>query len=153
MRFAKGSAAGAVFALALLVATDTFAGKVGKGNPHDDDGQPGSGGAQAAIDSHGNLRAPTREESAALLQQMARYLDQSPAGLTVRVLPNGTRVVDLQDRFQDVAIAKFIDGRVDFACVESVSEAKAFLEGKASVKPPAPVSRNPQRAATPLEEK
>lgn len=149
----KRSAVGAVVALALLTAGTAYAGKAGKGHSHDDD-HPGNGGAQIAIDAQGKLRAPTREESAALLQQMARYLDQSTVGLTVRVAANGTRTVDLQDRFQELAIARIHDGSIDFACVGTVAEAKAFLEGGASVKPHAHggVSRSAQRAVV-LEEK
>jgi hypothetical protein len=139
-------------ATAVLFAGSAFAAQVGKGKAKDDD-NPGGGGAQAAVDAQGKLRAPTAEESAALLQQMARYVDQSSVGLTVKTLPNGTRVVDLQDRFQDVALARVVDGKVEFACVDSLKEAKAFLEGKAAAHPSAPVSRAPQRVTTPLEEK
>jgi hypothetical protein len=150
----KRSAVGAVLALALLTAGTAYAGKVGKGHAHDDDHPGNGGGMQAAIDAQGKLRAPTREESAALLQQMARYLDQSTVGLTMRVGANGTRTVDLQDRFQELAIARIHDGSIDFACVGTVAEAKAFLEGGASVKPHAhgAVSRSAQRAVV-LEEK
>jgi hypothetical protein len=115
-------------ALTLALAGYAHAGKVGKGSPNADDGTPGNSGSTVAIDKDGKLRAPTREESEALLQQMGRYLDQRTDGLTPRVLPNGAIGLDLQDRFQDVAIAKIENGRVDFACVDSVSEAKAFLE-------------------------
>jgi hypothetical protein len=154
MRSGKRSAAGAVFVLALLMMGSAHAGKVGKGQPHDDEHPGNGGGAQVAIDAQGKLRTPTRDESAVLLQQMARYLDQSAAGLKMRIAPNGTRTVDLEDRFQEVAIAKIHDGKIDFACVGTLDEAKAFLEGGASVKPHAhaSVARSP-RGVVALEEK
>lgn len=139
----------AALATAFLVGS-AHAAQVGKGKSKDDD-QSGGGGAQAAADEKGRLRAPTAEESAALLQQMARYTDQSMVGLTVKVLPNGIKTIDLQDRFQDVAIARIVGGKVDFACIDNVKDAKAFFEG-GSAQPSAPVSRMPQRGNQ-LEEK
>jgi len=151
MKISKQRACIASVAMMLIVGS-AHAAQVGKGKGKDDD-QPGGGGAQAAVDAQGKLRAPTAEESAALLQQMARYTDQSSVGLTVKVMPGGVLMVDLQDRFQDVAIARLVDGKAEFACVDTVQEAKAFLESKASVRPATPVSRAAQPSNVGLEEK
>lgn len=139
-------------ALALAATADAQAGQAGKGNGKDDDGSPGNSG-QAAANRGNGLRAPTREETEALLQQMSRYTDQSSAGLTIRSMPNGARMVDLQDRFQEIAIAKKGANGVEFACVDSVSQARAFLEGQTPAKPAMRHSHAPQRSLQPLEEK
>jgi len=151
MKISKQRACIASVAMMLLVGS-AHAAQVGKGKAKDDD-QPGGGGAQAAVDAQGKLRAPTAEENAALLQQMARYTDQSAVGLTIKVMPGGMLMIDLQDRFQDVAIARLVDGKVDFACVDNAKDAKAFLESKASVRPAAPILRAAQPANIGLEEK
>ena len=92
-------------------------------------------GATVAVDKDGKLRPPTREEAAALVAAMGRFLDQGSEGLQVRVLPDGSKTVDLQDRFQDVALAKVEGGRVVTACVGTAAEATAFLRGSQTPAP------------------
>lgn len=127
MRFARTSSRATVLALAMLAVGSASAVTISKGDPDGASATPGGGGVQVAIDRDGALRVPTADETAALLQDMARYTDQSTAGLKVRFLANGTRTVNLEGRFQDVAIARMVNGQVEFACVDSVADAKAFL--------------------------
>jgi hypothetical protein len=88
-------------------------------------------GARVAVDKNGKLRAPTPEEAAALLQAVSKYTNQSAEGLQVVTLPDGTKTVDLQDRFQSVSLARVQGGQVVTTCVGTQAEAKAFLESKA----------------------
>jgi len=119
--------------LILLVAPDALANQAAKGNRPAAAGDKEEiavdvNGATVSVDKHGKLRAPTREETAALLEAMSKHLDQSTDGLQIRTLPDGTRTVDLQDRFQDVSLAKVQGGKVVTACVGTKAEARTFLE-------------------------
>jgi len=117
-----------------------------KAHPKNDDG--GGSAATVAVDPETRkLRQPTREEVEELLRGMERHLDQSSAGLTAVTRPDGVVLVDLQDRFQSVSVAKVENGRVATRCVSTSGEARAFLDGPAS-------NPQPKPAATPaLEEK
>ena len=81
---------------------------------------------------------------------MSRHLDQSTDGLQVRTFPDGTKTVDLQDRIQDLSLAKGEGGKVVTVCVATRAEAKAFLQ-KSATEAPRPKPAEP--AASPLEEK
>jgi hypothetical protein len=153
MMFTKISPWASALVLAMLATGSASAASIAKGDPDSGGNATVGSGVQAAFDRDGMLRAPTSEETAALLQGMARFVDQSSVGLKVRVLANGTRIVNLEDRFQDVAIARMVNGQPEFACIDSLADAKAFLERKpaADSKPTAP--RVGQRTTTVLEEK
>ncbi len=146
MNFTKISPWASALVIAMLAAGSASAASVGKGDPDSGGNAPAGNGTQAALDRDGTLRPPTSEETAVLLQGMARYVDQSSVGLKVRVLANGTRTINLEDRFQEVAIARMVNGQVEFACIDSVADAKAFLERK-------PTARVAQRTTAVLEEK
>jgi hypothetical protein len=87
-------------------------------------------GQTVAIDRQtGKLRPPTPEEAKALAAGLKNMLNRSTEGLTAVRHPNGAVTVDLQGRFQSVAVAtKNPDGTVAESCVTSKKEASAFLK-------------------------
>lgn len=89
-------------------------------------------GQQVAIDAQtGRLRQPTPEEARKLAEGMKAYLNRSAVGLTVREHPNGMKSVNLQGRFQSIAIAqRGSDGNITQRCVTSQQEAKQALKTK-----------------------
>ncbi len=108
-------------------------------------------------DPAGRLRPVTPEEARQLVAAMARFVDQSSEGLTATSLPNGAVVLDLDDRFQSVSMARLAeDGSVVARCVGTVREAEQFLASPAQ-----PTARRTartaevtaRRPAPPLEEK
>jgi uncharacterized membrane protein YdfJ with MMPL/SSD domain len=107
------------------------------------------GVAPAAANSE--LRQPTAAESEKLLNDLKQMLDQSTEDLVAVPLPDGGEMVDLQGRFQSVALAKVgPDGKVQMECVTTLKEAKEFLEqdgkadtGKKPASPRVSVSRTP----------
>jgi hypothetical protein len=153
-RFFRGVPLAIGAGLMLLLAPDALANQAAKGS------RPAPGdkeeiavdvnGATVSVDKNGKLRAPTREEAAALLEAMSKHLDQSTDGLQVRTFPDGTRTVDLQDRFQDVSLAKVQGGKVVTTCVATKAEAKAFLQATGSE---APRTTPARQAAVQLEVK
>jgi hypothetical protein len=123
----------------------------GKGSSKDKDGNleettVNSSGQQVDSNS-GKLRQPTPEEVQKLTESMT--MNDSVEGLTSRTISNGGTAVDLQGRFQSVAIAKKNpDGSIAQACVQSKKEAEDFLNSKPAAKkdaaqaaPAAPVSK------------
>jgi hypothetical protein len=153
MRFTKISPRASVLALAILAAGSASAAAISKGDPDGGGNATVGNGIHGALDRDGILRAPTSEETAALLQGMARFTDQSSVGLKVRVLANGTRIVNLEDRFQDVAIARMINGQPEFACIDTQADAKAFLERKPTADAKSTTPHIAQRTTVVLEEK
>ena len=108
-----------------------------KANPKDKD--VAADAAQVAVDPKTHeLRQPTREEVEELLQGMEPLVNQSTEGLRTVTLPDGTQVLDLEDRFQSVSVAKVEGGRVSTRCVSTSGEARAFLKSKDAPKPAAP---------------
>jgi len=82
---------------------------------------------------HPNNKDTFRNMSADELNELeaaiAPSLSQSAEGLTMKDGPAGSKYVDLQGRFQSVAIAKVgSDGKVQTQCVTNMDEAKAFIE-------------------------
>jgi hypothetical protein len=78
--------------------------------------------------ARGKLRAPTKDEVEALVASMGRSLSQSDAGLVQRPLPNGAVALDLEGRFESIAMARIgADGKVVQECVTSDPEARHFL--------------------------
>lgn len=127
----------------------------GKGNSKDKDGNDeettvNSSGQQAAVDAKsGKLRQPTPEEVKQLTESMV--MNDSVEGLTPTTTADGGVMVDLQGRFQSVAIAKKNpDGTLAQTCVDSAKQAEVFFKGKPAEKknaaakqavPAAPVSK------------
>jgi hypothetical protein len=143
---------------ALLLATPAFAQHTGR---HDRESREREADAQsgqtAAVDATtGQLRPLTPEEARALVPTEAPGLARSDEGLVEVHHWNGAVSLDLQDRFQDVALAKVNpDGSVDSRCVESAEEARQFLAEPASAKgKKKPARAKPAQPVTaPLEEK
>jgi hypothetical protein len=74
------------------------------------------------------LRKPTDAETQALVDQVSTLTNRSTEGLTVKQLPNGTKQVNLQGRFNEVVLGRAnADGTVETRCVSSLEEAIAFL--------------------------
>ena len=120
-----------IAAFSLLVAAEARASNAGKHDADtlakEADEQPGASAA-AAVDRHGKLRAITAEEARALVDGMARYVDQSSVGLTPVRQANGVMAIDLQDRFQSVSMARVsADGSAVVRCVTTRQEAEQFL--------------------------
>jgi len=84
---------------------------------------------QITVDQQtGTLRLPTPEETETLVDNLITLANQSTEGLQARALPNGAVSVDLQDRFQQVTIARpNPDGTSEVKCVASFEEAAEFL--------------------------
>ncbi len=129
----------------------------GKGSSKDKDGNDeettvNSSGQQVAVDANsGKLRQPTPEEVQKLTESLT--MNDSVEGLTPRTMSNGGMAVDLQGRFQSVAIAKKNpDGSISQSCVESKKQAEDFLNSKPAAKKDA--SRNALSApAAPVSKK
>jgi hypothetical protein len=104
---------------------------------------PGAAGQRVFVDpATGKITEPTPEQIQALEQAVAGMLSQSSEGLQVVELPDGTLTIDLEGRFQEVAIATVApDGTVRTGCVNHPGQVKWVLKKK-----PAP-------AAPPLEVK
>ena len=89
------------------------------------------------------FRSMSPDELKQLEAAIAPALSQSAEGLVVKDGPAGSKYVDLQGRFQSVAIANVgSDGQVQTQCVINMNEAKQFLESdkpateaKASARP------------------
>jgi hypothetical protein len=83
----------------------------------------------AAVDPKtGKLRQATREEAAALAAEMKQMVNQSSEGLTRVYHANGMSSVDLEGRFQSIAVAKKNpDGTITQTCLTSAPEVDAFL--------------------------
>jgi hypothetical protein len=101
-------------------------------------------GQTVAIDrATGRLRPPTAEERKALAAGLKNMLNRSTEGLTVRQHANGAKSVNLQGRFQSIAVASVNpDGTLAEKCVTNKREADAFVKsaGKSARKRTAPVS-------------
>lgn len=104
-----------------------------KGTPKSDDGQ------QVAADTKNQkVRPPSQEEIQTLLEGMKNYVNQSTEGLQVKRTTTGAQYVDLEGRFENVAIAKIgPDGKVQSECVNNLKDAKKFLESTETAKKPA----------------
>ena len=76
----------------------------------------------------GQRRKPTDEEIDALVAQVSALTNRSSEGLTVTKRPDGSQMVDLEDRFNNVALARANeDGSTSVRCVTSMEEAAEFL--------------------------
>jgi hypothetical protein len=121
-------------ALATLVIAFTagaFAQNAAKGSG--DTGVAVVAGQKVAIDPQtGRLRQPTPEESRRLAAAMKGMINRSTEGLAVKQHANGMQSVDLQGRFQSLAVAKkTADGTVTERCVTNKAEADTFMKSAA----------------------
>ena len=142
-----------------LTVLSAFGQHSGKGSSKDKDGNVEettsnvSGQQAAAADSNsGKLRQPTPEEVQALTESMT--MNDSVEGLTTKKVANGGTAVDLQGRFQSVAIAKKNpDGSIAESCVQSKKEAEDFLNSKPAAKndaaKAAPAAATSKKSTTP----
>ena len=116
-------------ALSLMAGT-AFAQHAGKGNGNgrDDDED------RSSLSRGGQLRALTSEEARELIAGIARFVDQSDAGLKWTTLPSGGIAIDLDDRFQSVTLARLAtDGSVQMRCVGTAGEGAHFLATHAAL--------------------
>lgn len=84
---------------------------------------------QITVDQQtGTLRLPTPEETQSLVDNLIALTNQSTDGLQASALPSGAVSVDLQERFEQVTIARpNADGTSEVRCVASFEEAADFL--------------------------
>jgi len=76
----------------------------------------------------GQRRKPSDEEIEALVAQVSALTNRSSEGLTVTKRPDGSQMVNLEDRFNNVALARANeDGTTSVRCVTSMEEAAEFL--------------------------
>jgi cell division protein FtsN len=95
------------------------------------------GGVQVAIDpATGRVQQPTAEQAQQLAGALQHMLTRETEGLPVTQLPDGTFMVNLEDTFQEVAMAT-VDrkGRVKVHCVNDAAQAMAILNGTAPAAP------------------
>lgn len=95
----------------------------------DDDATVEFANQKITIDAQtGRLRKPTVEEARAIVETITGHTDRSSKGLRVQPGPNGTTMLDLQGRFQNVVLAKpNPDGTNEVRCVTTLKEAADFL--------------------------
>jgi len=91
-------------------------------------------GQQVFVDpATGRLRQPTPEEAQRLTAGLQELLSDSPEGLEVIHLPDGSMMVDLQGRFENVSLATVdAGGNLGLTCVDNAVSAKALLKGQAA---------------------
>jgi hypothetical protein len=149
---------------ALLLATPALAQHAG--TTTEDEGQAAEAvapsanrAARFAAPEAVSLRPVSPEDARALVSDIARLVDQSDVGLTVkRSAGTATVSVNLDERFQNVTLARVgVDGKPAARCVSSVAEARQFLQqpaAKAARQPLARPTAQPRLVTTaPLEEK
>jgi len=93
------------------------------------------GGVQVAIDpATGRVQQPTAEQALALAAVLQHVATRETEGLSVTDLPDGGVMVNLDDTFQEVAMAT-VDrkGRVRLHCVNDAAQAMSILNGTAPV--------------------
>ncbi len=82
-----------------------------------------------ASDQGGQIRPLTQAEAQQLARGIQELLNQSQEGLKSVKHPDGSVSMDLQGRFQNVAVAKQNeDGTISQACVDNLESAAAFFE-------------------------
>jgi hypothetical protein len=91
-------------------------------------------GQQVFVDpATGRLRQPTPEEAQRLAEGLQEMLNDSPDGLEVIQLPDGTMLVDLQGRFENVSLATVdAGGGLSLTCVDNAVSVETLLKGRAA---------------------
>jgi hypothetical protein len=136
---AGGAPIGVVAALLLLLPGVSLA-QTAANSREADDHEVSSPGTTAAVDAAGRLRQPTHQEREELTRQVEGMMNRSARGApSASVTPRGAVMVELDESFDSLTLARVADGKTQTRCVESPQEAKAFLEGRiaAPVKSPA----------------
>ncbi len=88
----------------------------------------------------GQLRAATPEEIRALTAGPRATLLSTTESPVLTTLPDGTKSLDLGDRYFSMAVAKKgTDGRIQQRCVGSEKEEAGFLSAAAPAAPAKPV--------------
>jgi len=109
----------------------------------------GVAGMVVGIDPEtGKLGMPSREFRDAMRNDpRGPALSRSMEGLQVIHRPDGSKMVDLKDRFQDYAIIRIApDGRKEQTCVQG-PDVEAALAGKPAVATPEPAPADPDPSA------
>jgi hypothetical protein len=103
---------------------------------------PGSAGLRVAIDPETGMPVPpSPEQLRAFEEASAGRLDHSAEGLEVVTLPDGTKMVRLQGRFMEYAVAlRDSAGRPRVRCVHGAEAAESLLRG-ARAGPGAPAEK------------
>lgn len=79
------------------------------------------------VDSQGKIRPLTSEEAKQLADGLKKMLNKSTEGLVEEHNADGSVSMDLQDRFQNVTIARVnADGSVSTTCVDNPKAAAKF---------------------------
>ena len=87
-------------------------------------------GQKVQVDGQtGQIRPLTAEEARKMADGIEKLVDQSSEGLTAVHHPDGSVSVDLQERFQNVAVARRnADGTVSQSCIDNLQSATEFFE-------------------------
>ena len=86
-------------------------------------------GQRVQTNQSGQIRPLTQQEAQKMADGIKEMINQSSEGLNSVHHPDGSVSVDLQDRFQNVTVArKNDDGTVSQSCVDNSQSAAAFFE-------------------------
>jgi hypothetical protein len=88
-----------------------------------------TGGQDAHLDGQtGQMKQLTPEEARKMAEGLKQMINNSTEGLEAKQNEDGSVSVDLQDRFQNVTLARVNqDGTVSTACVDNAEAAGEFL--------------------------
>lgn len=85
-------------------------------------------GQELPLDAKGQVRPLTPDEAKQMADRLKNMLNRSTEGLVQEHKADGSISMDLQDRFQNVVVARVnADGTVTTACVDNPRAAGAFL--------------------------
>jgi len=85
-------------------------------------------GQELPVDAKGQIRPLTPDEAKQMAERLKGMLNRSTEGLVREQKADGSITMDLQDRFQNVTVARVnADGTVTTACVDNPRAAGAFL--------------------------
>lgn len=145
-----------VVALCLAVGSNTASAQTAAANRGSaDETKVQVAGQTVAIDrATGRLRAPTPEERKALAAGLKAMINHSTEGLTVVQRANGAKSVDLQGRFQSIAVANVNSDRtLAKKCLTSKREADAFVKSAAKASTPSARKRTETTGAKAIARK
>jgi cytoskeletal protein RodZ len=81
-----------------------------------------------ADETTGQRRKPTAEEIETIVAQVTALTNRSTEGLTPTSRPDGSTMVNLENRFSNVTLGRVNeDGTIEVRCVTSMEEAAEFL--------------------------
>ena len=128
----------AVFALGAMAAVSLRATQVKDSTPRQSSAQTSDAranlryrvGTPAPIDPQaGQVRPLTQEEAQRLGAELKQLVNQSTDGLQSVRHADGSVTMDLQGRFQNIAVAKLDeDGKLVQSCIDNPESAAAFFE-------------------------